>query len=257
MKTFAVLIAFFTVFAAAAQDWRDTLKMARNAYKMEEYDKASGLYEKAQKGAPESVDLSDEMAQSAYKAGKFEEAEKIYQQNQSNKTSSKSKANNHHNIGNTRMKSKNYGGAIDAYKDALRLNPNDEKTRYNLSEAKRQLQKQQKKEQEKNQNSGQNKNQQNKNQQGNSGQNKNQSGKNSPKKSNQGNQQKNGQQNPSNGGGQQKNGEGTDPKNGKGQLSNKNADRILDDLMRKEAETKKRMAGMGGSGSRSKSGKDW
>jgi len=250
MKTVAVLIVFFTVFSAAAQDWRDTLKMARNAYEMEEYDKASGFYQKAQKGAPESVDLSDEMAQSAYKAGKFEEAEKIYQQNQANKSSTKAKANNHHNIGNTRMKSENYGGAVDAYKDALRLNPNDEKTRYNLSEAKRKLQQQQKKEQNE-QNSGQQKKQQ-----GNSGQQKNQSGKNSSKQS-KGNQQKNGQQNPSKGGGQQKNGEGTDPQDGKGQLSNKNADRILDDLMRKEAETKKRMAGMGGSGRRAKSGKDW
>ncbi len=253
MKTIAVLIVVLTGFGALSQDWRDTLKMARDAYKAEDYDKAIGFYEKAQKGAPENVDLSDEMAQSAYKSGDYEKAEKIYQQNQNNKQSATAKANNLHNLGNSRMKSKNYNGAVEAYKDALRANPNDEKTRYNLSEAMRKLHQEEKQNQQNSQDQ-QNGNQNNNSQQGqgNSGQ------KPSEQKQSQGSgQQQNSQQNQSQGGGQKKNGSGEQPQNNKGQLSDKTAERMLDELMRKEAETKKRIAGQGGGTGRSKSGKDW
>ena len=67
MKKLAVLIILLSVGnGASAQDWRDTLNMARSAYKKQDYKKAVKLYEKAQKGAPENVDLSNEMAQSAF-----------------------------------------------------------------------------------------------------------------------------------------------------------------------------------------------
>lgn len=42
----------------------------------------------------------------------------------------------YHNLGNSMMKEENYQAAIEAYKDALRNNPNDEETRYNYALAK-------------------------------------------------------------------------------------------------------------------------
>ena len=38
-----------------------------------------------------------------------------------------------HNLGNTFMLEKNYQGAVDAYKNALRNNPLDDETRYNYA----------------------------------------------------------------------------------------------------------------------------
>ena len=61
----------------SAQEWRDSLKVARNSYKKQEYVKALKYYQSAQKKAPNDVDLSDEMGQSAYKAREFEKAEKL------------------------------------------------------------------------------------------------------------------------------------------------------------------------------------
>ncbi len=43
----------------------------------------------------------------------------------------------YHNLGNTFMLDKNYKAAEEAYKNALRNNPNDEETRYNYALAKR------------------------------------------------------------------------------------------------------------------------
>lgn len=49
-----------------------------------------------------------------------------------------------HNYGNAKLMQKNYEDAILGYKKALKLNPKDEDTRYNLAYAQKQLQKQQK-----------------------------------------------------------------------------------------------------------------
>ncbi len=48
-----------------------------------------------------------------------------------------------HNMGNVFMKKKEYEKAVEAYKEALRNDPNDEETRYNLALAKEMLKKQQ------------------------------------------------------------------------------------------------------------------
>ncbi|MGO3154152.1 MAG: tetratricopeptide repeat protein [Mesonia sp.] len=59
---------------------------------------------------------------------------------------SKSKALKHkafHNQGNAYMKQKNYEPAVEAFKNALRNNPQDDQTRYNLALAKKMLEKEQ------------------------------------------------------------------------------------------------------------------
>lgn len=46
-----------------------------------------------------------------------------------------------HNLGNAMMNKKDYAGAVDAYKNALRNNPTDDETRYNFALAKDLLEK--------------------------------------------------------------------------------------------------------------------
>lgn len=72
----------------------------------------------------------------------------IYQQKQSTEAkyqfakaikNAKTKAEKHqafHNLGNCLMNDKNYEGAVETYKNALRNNPTDEETRYNYALAK-------------------------------------------------------------------------------------------------------------------------
>lgn len=50
-----------------------------------------------------------------------------------------------HNLGNCRLMQKEYQSAVDAYKKALKVNPKDEDTRYNLAYALNKLKEQQKK----------------------------------------------------------------------------------------------------------------
>ena len=227
----SIIVVLFTVFTfqGFAQQWVDSLKVARTAYKNKEYDKANRYYRSAQNLAPKDVDLSEEIAQSTYRSRDFDNAEKVYQQAASDKKDKLEKAKMQHNLGNTRMKKKDYSGAIEAYKDALRNNPNDEETQYNLSEAIRQ-----KKQQEDKKNKQQNQNGKN------PSQNQNNSGSNKSNNS---------------GGGS------TSSKNDKkssGSLPNKQADKLLDNLTKQEANTRRRISsGSKNEENKSKSGKNW
>ncbi|MEJ6756236.1 MAG: tetratricopeptide repeat protein [Crocinitomicaceae bacterium] len=243
MKAIFIIGFLLSTVVSFSQEWRDPLGLARKEYKNENYEKALKYYKSAQKKAPEDVNLSDEIGQSAYKSGDYETAEKVFQQNSANKRSNKNRAKNIHNIGNARMRTKNYKGAVEAYKDALRLNPEDEKTRYNLSEATRKLKKKKKEnEKEKSQ-----KNQDEK---------KKEKPKSEEKKDDndkKGNK-KPGEKKPEG----DKKGQGNKSKNqNKSQLPNKTVDRMLDELMKKEAKTKGRMARNGVAGFTPRSGKDW
>ena len=55
---------------------------------------------------------------------------------------------NFHNIGNALMQLKDYKRAVEAYKNALRNNPNDDETRYNYALAKKMLEDEKKKDEE-------------------------------------------------------------------------------------------------------------
>lgn len=85
----------------------------------------------------------------------------------------KLKAMSYHNMGNLRYETANYAPAIEAYKNSLRIDPNDDDTRYNLRMAQLKLQQQQQQQQnnkdnkDNNQNQDQQKNQDNKDKQDN------------------------------------------------------------------------------------------
>ena len=83
--------------------------------------------------------------------GRFKQAGEL-----ANEKPDKHKA--YHNMGNVFMKQKQYEKAVEAYKEALRNNPKDEETRYNLALAKELLKKEQE-EQDKNDDNKDNKDQ--------------------------------------------------------------------------------------------------
>lgn len=246
MKNLLYIAFILICFSVNAQEWRDSLNIARDAYKKQDYAKAMKYYESAQRKAPENVDLSDEMGQTAYKAREFEKAEKIYQQSSASKKTKSDKARSYHNMGNARMKKKDFQGAVDSYKEALRNNPNDEETRYNLSEAIRRLKDQQKQDQKDQKDNKDKQSQQNNND--NKG--------NSKDKQNKDNKSKDGKDQQQNNSGN-KNQKEQKEQGKSSNLPNKSVERMLDKLMKDEAATKRKMGGNRQDGSSTNSGKDW
>lgn len=227
MRILLTFIFIIGSFFAQSQEWKKSLMDARKCYKKGQFSEAVENYRKAISKAPKEIDLSEELAQAHYKSREFKAAEKEFEKSLNSSNNKKASASKHYNIGNSRMKSRNYSGAVDAYKQALRLNPNDKKTKYNLSEAIRRVKSEKKKKQQKPDSKQKDKQQKNEK-----------------------NQQKN-QQN------QNKDPKQSDAKNDKGSLSQRAVDRMLDKLMKDETTTKRKLNKNKQASSNSNSGKDW
>ncbi len=157
-KAVAILLLMMAMSASAQTD-RQYIRQGNKLFRSGDYPNAEVAYRKAIEKNPKNpqavYNLGNAlMAQKKDSAAvvQFESASKL-------ETNPLRKAKAYHNMGVVCQSHKMYGEAIEAYKNALRLNPNDDETRYNLVLCKHQQQKQQQ-------------NQQNQNQQGNDNQKK-------------------------------------------------------------------------------------
>ena len=100
------------------------------------YINAEMEYRKAISQAPSVVAGSYNLGNTYYEKGNYEEA--LYRHTEAAKsaTTKIEKHKAYHNIGNVLMKEELCKEAVEAYKDALRSDPTDDETRYNLAIAK-------------------------------------------------------------------------------------------------------------------------
>jgi tetratricopeptide (TPR) repeat protein len=118
-------------------------------YKLRNYEEAQKYYEKAIEGGNTDYKTQFNLGDSYYQQGKFDDAAKKFEEIVETAKTKKDKANAYHNLGNSWLKKKDYQKSIDAYKNALKNNPADEETRYNLAYAQKKLEEQNKKNQDK------------------------------------------------------------------------------------------------------------
>ncbi|AXT57466.1 tetratricopeptide repeat protein [Aquimarina sp. MMG015] len=107
------------------------------------FPKAEGEYRKAISKNPVDPTAKYNLANAYYNTEKYDEAHQRYTEAVKTATSKVEKHKAFHNQGNTYMEQKKYKEAVAAYKNALRNNPKDDETRYNLALAKQLLEKQQ------------------------------------------------------------------------------------------------------------------
>ncbi len=108
------------------------------------FPKAEGEYRKAISKNPVDPTAKYNLANAYYNSEKYDEATLRY--TEATKVTAATKSEKHkafHNKGNTFMEQKKYKEAVEAYKNALRNNPKDDETRYNLALAKKMLEQQQ------------------------------------------------------------------------------------------------------------------
>jgi len=147
MKFYTLLITLLVGFSGFAQEeGKAQLKAEKTAtnfvYKANEllnednYVEAEMAYRKAISEAPSKAVGAYNLAYSYYKNGSFEEALFRSQEAAKNAITKDEKHRAYHNIGNILMQNKLCKEAVEAFKSALRSNPNDEETRYNFALAK-------------------------------------------------------------------------------------------------------------------------
>lgn len=148
----AVMLLFLTALSVTAQTDRQYIRQGNKQFRMGDYPNAEVSYRKAIEQNPKNPQASFNLG-NALMAQKKDSAAVTQFENASRlETNPLRKAQSFHNIGVICQTHKMYGEAIEAYKNALRLNPNDDETRYNLVLCKHQKQKQDRQKQNQGQN---------------------------------------------------------------------------------------------------------
>jgi len=122
----------------------NNLWKGNKSYQDRQYNKAQESYQNSLELLP-SDEATYNMANTLYKQQKYADAAKLFKSVADQTDDKDLKAEAFHNLGNSYLKSKELDKGIEAYKNALRNNPNDEETRYNLSYALKMKQEQEKK----------------------------------------------------------------------------------------------------------------
>ncbi len=149
MRTLLIILLTFTPFFSYSQDKEKeaqelmALKKANNFVHQgnelvteDNYVAAEMVYRKAISEQPNNIAGTYNLGNSYYKKGNYDEALFRQQQVAKNATDKSDKHKAFHNIGNILMKNKQCKEAVEAYKNALRNDPTDDETRYNLGLAK-------------------------------------------------------------------------------------------------------------------------
>ena len=120
------------------------LREAEEAMGENDFASAEASYRKAIAKDPSNTAAKYNLGNLYYNKEKTPEAANRLRQAGESSDSKEEKHRINHNLGNSFMKQKKYEKAIEAYKNALRNDPSDEETRYNLALAKKMLEEEQK-----------------------------------------------------------------------------------------------------------------
>lgn len=162
MKNILIIITFIAfVFSVQAQEEKKFVRKGNRQYEKKNFSEAEINYRKAAEQKANSGIATFNLGNSLYKQSKFEEAGKEFSAAANTAMDKKELAKAYHNLGNSYLQMQKYPESIEAFKKALRNNPNDIETKYNLSFA----QKKMKENPDQNQQNQQNKQDQNKNDQ--------------------------------------------------------------------------------------------
>lgn len=105
------------------------------------FAQAEALYRKALDKKPEGDEAAYNFGNLYFENEKKQQSVLRYAESAKKSDDKMVKHKNFHNLGNVFMEEKQYAKAVEAYKNALRNNPNDDETRYNLALAKQKLKK--------------------------------------------------------------------------------------------------------------------
>lgn len=151
LKTRYLLFIFLlttVVVANAQRTYREYVRSGNRLYADSIYDKAEIEYRKAVEKESENADVHFNLGNALLYQNKAQEAVKEYELAAQREKDKKRLAQIYHNTGVVMQSAKDYAKAVEVYKEALRNNPDDNETRYNLALAMSQLKNQQQQEQQ-------------------------------------------------------------------------------------------------------------
>jgi tetratricopeptide (TPR) repeat protein len=135
-----------------AQNKKSFLRDGNELYTDSSYNDAEMQYRKSLEKDQDYFNASFNLADAVYKQERYEESSALFDALIDNAPTENDLAKVYHNLGNSLTQEQKLEEAIEAYKNALRINPNDAETRHNLALSKKQKQEQEQQEEKKEEN---------------------------------------------------------------------------------------------------------
>ncbi|HPY67611.1 MAG TPA: tetratricopeptide repeat protein [Bacteroidales bacterium] len=144
-----ILLIRISVFShtVCAQADKKFIRQGNREYEKSRYSESEILYRKALDKNKQSADAVFNAGDALYKQEKYEDAGKQFIENINLNEDRNKKSAGFYNLGNSFLKSNKLKESIDAYKNSLRLNPQNLEAKYNLAYAQDLLQQQQQQQQ--------------------------------------------------------------------------------------------------------------
>jgi tetratricopeptide (TPR) repeat protein len=162
LGVFALLVLTATV---RAQQANSLIRKGNEAYKQQQFDKAADAYKGALDKQPASEIGQYNLGNALYKGKKLDDAATAYDKVAKSAKDREFQQKAYYNEGVTLQQQQKLPACIDAYKNALKINPEDQDARFNLQKALQQQKQQQQQQQKQQQNQPKQKQQQQKQQQ--------------------------------------------------------------------------------------------
>ena len=142
-----ILFVFMLCEGLFGQTSHKLLRSADKLFDKQDFQAAEETYRKANEKKP-TFNGEYNLGNAIYNQSRFEEALNHYEQAATLSADPNIKSEAYYNLGNTYMNMEDYEKGAEAYKNALRNNPNDEDSKYNLSVANRIVKQQQQQQQQ-------------------------------------------------------------------------------------------------------------
>ncbi|MBT5614680.1 MAG: tetratricopeptide repeat protein [Flavobacteriales bacterium] len=152
MKNTLFILSLLMCITSFAQNKKSFLRDGNELYTDSSYNDAEMQYRKSLEKDQDYFNASFNLADAVYKQERYEESSALFDALIDNAPTENDLAKVYHNLGNSLTQEQKLEEAIEAYKNALRINPNDAETRHNLALSKKQKQEQEQQEEKKEEN---------------------------------------------------------------------------------------------------------
>jgi len=149
------VLAAVTVQESSAQRYpeRGLTRRGNRDYQKEEYSASEVDYRRALEKNPAFYEAGFNLGDAVYRQQRFDEAAKLFAKAAADSSASvNDAAQSFYNMGNALFMQQKYAEALEAYKQSLRLRPDDVDAKYNLAYTKKMLEQQQQQQQNKDDN---------------------------------------------------------------------------------------------------------
>lgn len=143
LKYFSIFVFILVSASLHAQSDKKYIRKGNREYDKDKFPESEISYRRAIDNNKESPDVIFNVGDALYKQNKFEEAGKQFIENTNQSNDKLKKSAGFYNLGNSLLKANKLEESIEAYKNSLKMHPDNMEAKYNLAYAQDQLKKQQ------------------------------------------------------------------------------------------------------------------